>query len=136
MQTEVKSYMPTTDVKLKGTVKWCAKDAEDKVIEEYSGSNNIDNVGWHTDNSSSTTHLVGTKQPNELGIYDMSGNVYEWCSGIYKPYPGCTGETHDTRRVLRGGSWRDVPEKCRTTNRIHGATSSAVIDFGFRLAKN
>ena len=75
----------------------------------YSGSNNIDEVAWHNDNSSGRTHPVGTKQPNELGIYDMSGNVLEWCSDWQYQYtneaktnPISTKE--DPYRICRGGT--------------------------------
>ncbi len=79
---------------------------------EYSGSNNADAVAWYDNNSGGQTHPVGTKQPNELGLYDMSGNVWEWCadwydSGYYSksPYENPTGPASGEFRVLRGGSW-------------------------------
>ena len=77
---------------------------------KYSGSNYIDNVAWYDGNSGKNTHPVATKLPNELGIYDMSGNVWEWCSDWYGYYSSVAqtnpkGPYGGSDRVLRGGSW-------------------------------
>ena len=90
---------------------------------KYSGSDNIDDVAWYDDNSGSKTHAVGTKSPNELGIYDMSGNVWEWCSDWYgKKYSAGAqtnpqGPSAGSNRVLRGGSWYYYARLCRVSNR-------------------
>jgi formylglycine-generating enzyme required for sulfatase activity len=90
----------------------------------YSGSNNLDAVGWYNDNSGRKTHPVAQKQPNELGLYDMSGNVYEWCSDWYgeesyssSPQNNPQGPSSGSYRVLRGGSWYHFVSSCRVGNR-------------------
>ncbi|MBS1522299.1 MAG: SUMF1/EgtB/PvdO family nonheme iron enzyme [Bacteroidetes bacterium] len=82
----------------------------------YAGSNNINAVAWTRDNSGERTHPVASKLPNELGLYDMSGNVWEWCQDYYDSYKtgdqtNPTGPAHNTGRVIkRGGSWYYAPE--------------------------
>ncbi|MFN0174623.1 MAG: formylglycine-generating enzyme family protein, partial [Saprospiraceae bacterium] len=73
---------------------------------QYSGSKYLKKVAWYDGNSGSKTHRVGELAANELGIFDMSGNVWEWCQDKYGPYPGCSFPSSITfGRVLRGGSW-------------------------------
>ena len=93
---------------------------------EYAGSDNIDAVGWYGNNSGGQTHAVGQKQPNDLGIYDMSGNVWEWCSDWYSKKKG--------HRVLRGGSWSSDPDLSRVAYRANGTPDYRYGNIGFRLA--
>ena len=88
---------------------------------QYSGSNNLSDVAWYYDNSGNKTHAVGTKQPNELGIYDMSGNVLEWCQDRYGKYNSSsqinpTGVNSGSNRVFRGG--RGNARSCRSSFRF------------------
>ncbi len=106
---------------------------------EYSGSNNIDEVAWYDVNSGGLTHLVGQKKPNELGIYDMSGNVWEWCHDWYDGYPSGSvtdprGPSSGSNRVFRGGSWRINAGLCRSAYRDNNDPSYRIITLGFRVA--
>ena len=105
---------------------------------QYSGSNNLNDVAWYDDNSGRWTHPVGTKAPNELGIYDMSGNVLEWCQDWFDWYSSNaktnpTGPRSGSGRVTRGGCWIDA-EECRVTCRYLYTPGSKSNYFGLRLA--
>ncbi len=126
-------------------------------LHQYAGSNNIDNVAWYWKNSGDNQlyggwylnriknnnckiHPVGQKQPNELGIYDMSGNVWEWCSDWYgkdyyknSPDNNPQGSSSGTSRVARGGSWYGNARVCRMADRSNGNPSFRYYYIGFRL---
>ena len=105
----------------------------------YSGNSYISDVAWYYSNSS-YTHSVKTKQSNELGIYDMSGNVCEWCNDIYGSYSSYsqtnpTGASYGSNYVYRGGSYGSNASGCRVSYRGNSSPSSVYIDLGFRLAR-
>ena len=106
---------------------------------KYSGSNNADEVAWYDRNSGSKTHPVKTKKANELGLYDMSGNVWEWCNDRYGDYQGYsqtnpTGPSEGGDRVRRGGSWSGYDGIVRVSYRRGYFPNCASYIYGLRLA--
>lgn len=108
--------------------------------EKYAGGNDVASVAWYGSNSGSSTHAVGTKAPNGLGLYDMSGNVWEWCEDVFASYssssqddPVVTGG--GSSRVYRGGGWYNEPRSVRAANRNYYTPVYRVLNLGFRLAR-
>ena len=101
----------------------------------YAGSNQADEVAWYAENSENRPHPVGMLSPNEMGIYDMSGNIWEWCSNFKTPYPcDFIGKRFDSR-VLRGGSFGHSAQSVRVRDRNGRDPSMRLPTLGFRLAK-
>jgi formylglycine-generating enzyme required for sulfatase activity len=105
----------------------------------YGGDGNLDDMGWYIWNSGNTTHPVGQKQPNAWGLYDMNGNVCEWCLDWHDKYPGGsvrdpTGPASGSSRVERGGSWSSDAVSCRSAYRYGFGPNRSFNFLGFRLA--
>lgn len=107
---------------------------------KFAGTNILTKTGWYYGNSGNSTHPVGDKQPNELGLFDMSGNVWEWCmdwKGVYqlKQDVNPTGLATGSYRVLRGGSWKDFENTCRVSRRDGNAPTYTNDSVGFRICR-
>lgn len=146
------------DFKLPTEAQWeyAARGGKDRHRYKYAGSDKLEEVGWYWKNCgdrllsggwTSTklesnhcrTRPVGGKQPNEAGLYDMSGNVWEWCAdyyGEYRSHPQTDpkGPAQSSRRVYRGGGWNNAPGNCRVTNRYGNGPGYRDAGLGFRIA--
>ena len=99
---------------------------------KYAGSNTLDEVAWYRDNSDGATHPVGEKKPNELGLYDMSGNVWEWTETPAHPY-GIDMEEGGDVYIRRGGSWWHKSQNCRVSKRYPSIRSKKTSGLGLRV---
>jgi len=106
----------------------------------YSGDDNIKKVAWYEENCKDQTREVGMKKKNELGIYDMSGNLWEWCSDYfdgeyysYSPSTDPTGPKYGYHRALRGGSWRSIAQGCRVSCRYKNSPNERASNCGLRV---
>ena len=120
---------------------YAARGGKQAIETTYSGSNNVAEVAWYFSNSEEQTHEIGLRAPNELGIYDMSGNVWEWLSDWYQsdyysisPQNNPQGPNTGIERMFRGGSWRSGPSYCRLAYRSNNIPSYTDDFIGFRVA--
>jgi serine/threonine protein kinase/formylglycine-generating enzyme required for sulfatase activity len=141
------------EYRLPSEVEWefAARGGKKSLGYKYAGSNNINKVAWYSGNSSNRYQLVGRKKANELGIYDMSGNVKEWCNSGCGPYSSASqvnieddniedeydyfdDEPEPLQRRLRGGGWDSARRHCRVADRDCDVSNAPGVDYGFRLA--
>ena len=140
--TKLNAMYPGKNYRLPTEIEWqyAARGGRLSNGYEYAGSDDLKEVGWYCDNSDGITHPVGQLKPNELGIYDMSGNVWEWCWDWYGDYPAeadnYSGPPGGEYRVLRGGSWLSDGYVCRSAIRYGYIPVSRYDYFGFRLSRH
>lgn len=121
---------------------YAAKGGEHAVETEYSGGDCLDDIAWSSNNSKNETHRVGRLKPNILGIYDMTGNVHEWCYGKYDSLAYAQDTllsktvNYSDIRVFKGGSWASDAIHCRISNFNYNSRETRNFSIGFRLAED
>ena len=117
---------------------YAARAGQDESLK-YAGSDLLDQVGWYADNSGGETREAGLLMPNALGLYDMIGNVFEWCEDWWadyraEPQENSPGPEKGVTRVMRGGRWGGSPQRCRLAYRSNAGPGTRDDSIGFRLA--
>jgi formylglycine-generating enzyme required for sulfatase activity len=142
---DAKAYCDWAGGRLPSEAEWeyAAKGGSSSLGYKYAGGNLVMKVAWYVFDSGGKTNPVGTKLPNELNLYEMSGNVWEWCSDWYdgnyyrsSPERNPQGPSAGTYRILRGGSWYDFPKDVRSAHRYRRDPDATSNNFGFRLVKD
>jgi len=135
--TRVEGYRLPTEAEWE----YAARGGTGSKGHKYAGSDDLNEVGWYGANSDEQTHPVGEKKANELGLYDMNGNVWEWCHDWYGDYASTTqtnptGPSSGSDRVTRGGCWLYDAQNCRVALRsYYSPTFSGHGHLGFRLSR-
>lgn len=137
--TQVVGYRLPTETEWE----FAATGAVNELNFQFAGGNIIDYVGWYKDNSAQQIHEVGQLQPNTLGIFDLTGNVNEWCYdsfqygeiAFYKEKTNNIGIEHTNTRIVRGGSWTDPAQHCTIDYRDYCAADKSYSVLGFRLVR-